>query len=115
MHTMSFYKYTHSVKFMQAVVRVKALELQKEEPETAAIMADLWKDEMVNTLLDECTPSGEEVAASPDVWVVLRFGVFNLLAARAGLLDKIVSRVSPRRAQAHAGDAFPQQSGGGAG
>lgn len=79
--TCAVYNYTHDARFMQSMVRTKAIELQAYDQPCAAVLGCKWKLQLARSLLD--------FDGDPEMLVRVRLGVKSLLVARSGFLDQI--------------------------
>ena len=83
---LSVLKYTDDRKFMQGLMRRKAITLRAhKDRHCAAMMGFSWKIEMAEALMPYTCPQ--------DLWA-LRTGVKNLFLARSNFLPQVVNRLN---------------------
>lgn len=80
-------RFTRDRTFMSNLVRSKGLELQKCDPDVAAVIGQAWKTELTEALIPVC-----ESETLADV----RDGVMILLVARSSFLPHIIRRLNEK-------------------
>ena len=78
------YEFANDRKFMQSVMRSKAVELMAYDKVCAGIMGQAWKIEMVEAMTQY---------DDPETLGKVRSGVMNLLVSRSGFLPQIINRL----------------------
>ena len=82
--TLAVYPFMHDPKFMQSVVRAKAIDLQDFSTRFAAVLGSQWKQQLTDAVLEDC---------SPELYLRVRLGILSLLMAHSGFLTQIVTRL----------------------